>query len=235
MRSIEAHVSCALPQERRSDYRYCGEEDAHGDPHGLIDAAAIIEPVAIKLRQVLTRMDAEAAILTARAHDPNWLSERLHAKLGLQRPIRPDLIQCVYSRAFERDVCCGSTPARKAAALDVLVDRCGSPRRVHFFDDVPDNIDVVQKHFDVKHKGPMLIAHLIDFQHSIDALTAAGIDASDVFHPQCRDERQDDPNDLVKAIQKSLSASRVDVLQELGKKPRAIAAPRQRDTCPVLP
>mmetsp|Transcript_6245 Transcript_6245/g.18924 ORF Transcript_6245/g.18924 Transcript_6245/m.18924 type:complete len:286 (-) Transcript_6245:147-1004(-) len=221
---IEAHVSCALPRERRSDYRYCGEEDAHGDPHGLIMTAAVIEPVASKLRAVMGQSDAEAAILTARAHDPTWLSEELAAKLQLARPIRPDLIQCVYSNDFEENVCRGSTAERKAAALDILVRRAGTPRTIHFFDDVKTNLECVERHFADPAK-PDLRAHLVDFQHSLDALSAAKIDPADVFHPQCRDERKDEPNDLVKAIQGSLSASKLAVLKKLSMKKPPAATP----------
>lgn len=214
---IESHV--ALPSERRSDYRYCGEEDAHGDPHALIDTAAVIEPVAASLREALARQDSEVAILTARAHDASWLCDRLTTKLRLPR--RLSLVQCVYSRDFEREVCDGTTAARKAAALDLLVARC-RPRVVHFFDDVEENVRFAQSHFNDR-ATPRLVPHLIDFQHSLDALDAAGIDAADVFHPQCRDEN--DMNDLVADIQKSLSSSSLDVLKKLSAQKRPFSPP----------
>ena len=206
---IVAHVE--LPVDRASDFRYCGEEDMHGDPHGLIETAAVIEPVAAILRRAVAA-GGQVAILSARAHDAVWLSERLTTKFNLPRgSIRPELIQCVYSRSFEDAICCGRTPERKAAALKVLIERAKADA-VHFFDDLQENID-----FAVANVGTpiRLYPHLVDFDHALEALKNAGTDPLDVFHPQLRPDRINEPNALVLAINRQLSNSNLPALQQL--------------------
>ena len=197
-------VSCSWTD---SFLGYAGEEHKHGDPHNLIETAAVIEPIADVLRRALER--SQVAILSARAHGADWLSKRLEKKLNLPR--RPDFIECVYSPDFENNVCDGPTPDRKALALERLVER-SKAQKVHFYDDVQENLDKAKTHFvDTKLQ---IYTYFVDFDYSLRALADLGLDPKDIFDPQLRHERNGEPNELC-----------VEIRDQLGKKnPKAFCS-----------
>lgn len=199
---IEEHVASVLPRDRRSDYRHCGEEDLHDDPHELIESAAVIASTAAKLREVLGRGEAEAAILTARAHDSAWLSQKLEKALGLPRAIRPDLIMCVYSRDFDK-MGDHSTASRKAAAVRILVQR-SAPDVAYVYDDVEKNLDAIEATL-----KPIIRVEtfLVPFDAALEALRDHGYDPHHFFDVQCRDEYDMEPNALVQVLRRTISAS----------------------------
>ncbi len=212
---LEVAVRPFLPEGCRSDFSHSGEEDQSGDPHSLIQKACVVEPVAEVLRTFLESEHCDVALLTARGHSPEWLADELYQKLRLTKRIRPELVKCVYSSAFDARLAAGGvgdgvdsgTSARKAFAIAEMIDLC-SPAEVRFYDDMKENLEGVKDAVTGQYPHVGFYAHLVPFELSLDACEAAGVDVRELIHPQCRDEHAQGlpPNPLVQKLLKVPSA-----------------------------
>jgi len=203
---MEHSCQSALPAGCASDFACCGEEDQHGDPYQLLHNATLIRPIADRLRALLDRPanECEVAILTARGHDPTWLASTLTRKLQLRRPLRPDLVHPVYSPAFEAAMTAttgrlGRTAERKAFAIGRMIELV-RPSDVHFWDDLPSNVDAVTTIMQAEHADLDYHPHLVPLECSLKACEEAGVDVREICHFQCRDEAGAPPNSLVQSL-----------------------------------
>ena len=192
----------ALPSGCSSDFAFSGEEDLNGDAFALVANACIIEPVAERLRKLMSSEEAEVAILSARGHDPVWLAKALTEKLQLARPLDPKLVMTVYSAGFEADmppaVAAGRTADRKAHALGLMISRV-APSKVEFYDDMPANLEKAASYMSKAHAGVTFRAMPVPAADSIAACSACNVDYRELIYFQCRDEAGA-PNALVDAM-----------------------------------
>lgn len=127
----------------------------------------------------------------------------LSEKLGLKRPLRPELVYPVYSAQFEAEMRgvsggLGRTAERKAFAIGQMILTV-SPSTVHFWDDLEPNIEAVTRIMKAEHPALPFEPHFVPVEASMKACTAAGVDIREICHFQCRDETGP-PNPLVQRL-----------------------------------